>query len=184
MREFIDATIFLGMQSIDEEVRIACKNYFVQRYKESVVGMSDDQAGRCDKVIWKYARDVQDSYYPFMDRLRTDMNVQCLEYEPEDVAIAQSEHRFVGLKTSQKLTLGMAIARQGHLYTLETDFHNLNSSLASNKKLPIFSPTWCEEEQAFPDKVLEKCYQESLVLRIDSELLGYSSKLQSFISIN
>lgn len=173
MKEFVDASLFLGMHSTSEAVRIACKNYFVQRY-EQTVGMSDDQGGKCDRVIWKYPRKIQDIYYPFMDRLRTDMDVQCLEYAEEDVNVALSDRRLKRLKTSQKLTLGMVLARGGSLYTVEAQLYELNSKLAEDKRLAIAYPQ-LEHEQVFPDDVLEECYRQSLALRIEAHDLGYSA---------
>jgi Family of unknown function (DUF6190) len=164
MQELVDASLFLGMNSIDEEVRVACKNYFVDRFQQSI-GMSDDQAGTCDRIIWKFSRELQDIYYPFMDRLRTDMDIQGLEYDIEDITVAQSDQRLNGLRVSQKLTLGMAIARHKPLYTVDTDISKINLGLSQDHQLAVFDPE-LGVEKSFPDIILEKCYQESLSLRI------------------
>jgi hypothetical protein len=163
IQEFVDASLFMGMHSIDEAVRIACKNYFVDRY-DQVIGMSDDQAGKCDRIVWQYSREIQDIYYPFMDRLRTDMDIQGLEYEAEDIAIAQNDPRLEGLSMSQKLTLAMAIARQGKLYTVDKALHRLNLTPSQEKQLPICQPE-IGVEKSFPDTILEECYQRSLNLK-------------------
>jgi hypothetical protein len=164
VKEFVDASVFLGMQSVDEAVRIACKNYFVDRFSQSI-GMSDDQAGKCDRIIWQYSRELQDLYYPFMDRLRTDMDLQSIEYEVEDVTVALSDRRLADLRMSQKLTLGMAIARSGKLYTVDKKLHQLNSTLSQTEQLPIDYPE-NGSEKSFPDKILEECYERSLSLKI------------------
>ncbi|MCU0533353.1 MAG: DUF6190 family protein [Hydrococcus sp. Prado102] len=164
VKEFVDASIFLGMQSVDEAVRVACKNYFVDRFSQSI-GMSDDQAGKCDRIIWKYSRELQDLYYPFMDRLRTDMDLQSLEYEAEDVAVALGDPRLEGLSMGRKLTLGMAIARSGKLYTIDEKLHQLNSTLSQSEQLPIVHPE-NGSEKFFRDRILEECYERSLALKI------------------
>lgn len=170
MQEFIDATLFLGTHGTDEAVRVACKNYFVERYEQSI-GMSDDQAGKCDRIIWYYSRELQDIYYPFMDRLRTDMDIRGLEYEAEDVTVVLGDQRLDGLRMSQKLTLGMALARKGKLYTVDEELHKLNLTLPQKQQLAIFYPP-SGDEKAFPDRVLEECYQKSLSLRIVSNSLN------------
>jgi hypothetical protein len=168
IEKFVDATIFMGMQSVDRSLRIACKNYFVDRYYQTIA-MSDEQAGKCDRIVWQYPREVQDIYYPFMDRLRTDMKIQGLPYESEDVAIALHDKRLDGLTTSQKLTLGMTIARKGKLYTIDKVLLELNKSLTPDDRLPIFQPE-ISEEKNFPDEILEECYQQSLSLKINSAI--------------
>lgn len=164
MQEFIDATLFLGTHSTNEALRVACKNYFVERYEQSL-GMSDDQAGKCDRIIWQYSRELQDIYYPYMDRLRTDMDIRGLEYEAEDVTVALSDQRFDQLRVSQKLTLGMVLARAGKLYTVDAELHKLNLTLPQEQQLAIFSPQM-GDEKTFPNRLLEECYQKSLSLSI------------------
>jgi hypothetical protein len=73
MRErtiFVDASVFLGMHHRDESVRNHSLWFFRHQYA-AAVKMNYEQVGICDAVIWQESREVQDLYYPFMDRLHT-----------------------------------------------------------------------------------------------------------------
>jgi hypothetical protein len=163
MLEFVDASLFLGMNCTDESLRIACKNFFVDRFY-GTLAMSDDQAGYCDRIIWTYSRTLQDIYYPFMDRLRTDMTIQSMEYIEADIEAAQNLNERSDLKLSQKLTLGMAIARGGTLYTIDSAIYRVRTA-ALDLQRHVDSPS-SGIEQPFPDAIIETCYQDSLVLKI------------------
>ena len=62
MKEYIDASVFLGMHSPNEAIRIACKNFFVRRLNRSIV-MSLEQVGKCDDVIWSSYTDEEQATY-------------------------------------------------------------------------------------------------------------------------
>src|SRR3989338_8981668 len=110
MKEFIDSTIFMGMHNKDETIRIACKNFFVKRIKKKIY-MSLEQVGKCDDIIWKFDRRTQDAYYPFMDNLHTIMNIKRVSYNEKDIKHSMSIKEDK-LSFSEKLTLGMTIARK------------------------------------------------------------------------
>lgn len=178
MKELIDATTFLGMHSKDERVRIACKNYFVSRLNAKV-GMSLEQVGKCDNVIWQYSREQQDAYYPFMDNLHTVMDIERIPYNERDLAEAEFNPRLRGLDLSDRLTAGMALARGAVLYSVNPQLVNfkpkppidrLGREVATDHKWFetsdfIRSPDMGKEEQTIPDK-LELLYQTSLAVRI------------------
>ena len=106
MKEFIDATIFLGMHSMDEKIRIACKNFFAGRIK-NIIWMPLEEVGRCDDVIWRFPRKAQDAYYPFMDNLHSIMKIKRIEYDEEDVKAAGKISG--NLPMSKKLVIGMVL---------------------------------------------------------------------------
>ncbi|MDZ8186234.1 MAG: DUF6190 family protein [Nostoc sp. ChiSLP02] len=154
--ELIDSSLFLGMHSVDEETRIVCKNYFVERL-ETTISMSLEHVGGCDNIIWLYPRELQDAYYPFMDTLHTIMNIDRLPYQENDINRALTDSELQALPMYDKLLIGFAKNRKKTVYTV-------NKKLLNNDKLPVCNPT-TSEEKSFPDS-LEKLYQISLLLRI------------------
>jgi hypothetical protein len=180
MKEFTDASVFLGMHSKDERVRIPCKNYFVERLNKQI-GMSLEQVGKCDDVIWRYTQEQQDAYYPFMDNLHTVMDIERIPYNEKDIQEAQFNQRLHGLDISDRLTAGMALAQRAVLYSVNPQLVNFKPKqpvLRFNRESERASipPAWFEisdfirspeigKEQIFPDE-LERLYQQSLVVRI------------------
>jgi len=154
MKEFVDASVFLGMHSKDERIRVACKNFFVGRLNDQI-GMSLEQVGKCDDVIWQYSREQQDTYYPFMDHLHTVMNIQRVSYTEKDIQEAVANPQLQDLAISDRLTIGMALARKAKLYSV-----NLHLVGGDFVRVPQAG-----EELAFPEE-LERLYQQSLMVRI------------------
>ena len=154
MKEYIDASVFLGMHSTDEKTRIACKNYFVTRLNDRVE-ISLEQVGKCDDVIWQYSREKQDAYYPFMDNLHTIMNILRVAYTEKDIQEATTNPKLQDLSISDRLTAGMVIARGAELYSV-------NQKLVGKEY--VRSPE-ASKELSFPQD-LEDLYQQSLEVRI------------------
>ncbi|MFH1275625.1 MAG: DUF6190 family protein [Candidatus Woesearchaeota archaeon] len=155
MKEYIDASVFLGMHSSDEKTRIACKNYFVNKLNDQV-GMSLEQVGKCDNIIWRnYTNEEQAKYYPFMDNLHTLMDIQRVGYDEKDIQESTTNPNLRDLSISDRLTVGMAIARGAELYSV-------NPKLVS--KDYVRSPE-AGKELSFP-QALEELYQQSLEVRV------------------
>lgn len=154
MKEFIDASIFLGMHSPDKKTRIACKNYFVNRLEDKI-GMSLEQVGICDDVIWRYSREEQDIYYPFMDNLHTIMSIQRVSYNEKDIHEATTNPDLQNLGITDKLTIGMVLASGAKLYSINPKLTGRNYVLYPE----------AGKELAFPSK-LEKLYKQSLEVKI------------------
>jgi hypothetical protein len=152
MREFIDETIFLGMHSTNEAVRISCKNFFVERLAKTIF-MSLESVGKCDDIVWQFNREVQDIYYPFMDRLHTVMDIRRSSYSK---TILKDRKETKKLSFYQELTV--AQAKGGRLYTLDKKLLGLGLGFI---KLPRNS----KDEKSFPPDI-EKWYKKSLKLRI------------------
>lgn len=156
--EFVDATVFLGMNSTDEKVRRACTSFFAERMDRQIA-MTLDQVGRCDDIVWGYPRDTQDLYYPFMDNLHTELRFDRLPYGDQDVLTA-SRDRTAGLDAADRLMLAMVANHHGTLYTL-------NSRLLSVPDAPVRPPCAPESGRVpFPGR-LESLYQASLALLVD-----------------
>ena len=153
MKEFIDASVFLGVNSKDEKIRIACKSFFVKRL-DKTIWMCLEQVGICDDTVWHFTREEQDAYYPYMDNLHTIMDIRRIPYNEKDLK-AGNKIKKIGL--TEKLALSMAISRKGVLYTVDRKILSLKMKCT---KTPEFS-----EELEFPPE-LEKLYKNSLKLRI------------------
>jgi len=124
--------------------------------------------GRCDDVIWRFTRAEQDAYYPFMDRLHSDMDIVRLGYSDGDVSAALSDGRLRGLPIADRLTLGMVIHYGGML-------RSLRPALLFRPDLPVRVVDPCHVRTGFPP-VLEELYSVSLALRIPLGASGRKEK--------
>lgn len=154
---FVDAALFMGMNCRDETVRIACKNVFVDRMARGVA-MSLEQVGRCDDLVWRFPRAVQDAYYPFMDNLQSCMPFERLPYEEADMRAALDGHAPGDLPMHERLLLAMVRNHGGTLYSI-------SPRLRRHPELPVRLPDG-SAECAFPGE-LERLYRESLGLRVE-----------------
>ncbi|WP_020672401.1 DUF6190 family protein [Amycolatopsis nigrescens] len=153
---YIDASLFMGMHSVNEAVRLACKTFFAERMGQTLV-MSLEHVGRCDDLVWRYPRAIQDEYYPFMDNLHTDAAIRRIGYDEKSVRTAQSTPELAGLDLGDRLLLGMVLNGGGEL-------HTVNPRLTGRPELPVrhvASPGTAR----FP-ALLETLYERSRVLRV------------------
>jgi predicted nucleic acid-binding protein len=114
---FVDASVFLGMHHRDVETRDRCLTFFRRHLASDRVIMNYEQIGICDAVIWRQNRQVQDAYYPFMDRLHSDMAVQRSGYVFEDICLAREERELRGLRAEQALLAAQVLRTGGSLAT-------------------------------------------------------------------
>jgi hypothetical protein len=156
VEEFIDASLFLGMHSPDEAIRIACKNFFIERVR-GVVVMSLEQVGKCDAIVWQHERALQDAYYPFMDNLHTIMRIERTGYSEADVRLAITAPHLQALSMTERLMIAMVLNRKGTLYTVD-------DALLRQTGLPIQAPKGGPEIEFSGD--LEQLYKQSLALRL------------------
>jgi len=155
MKEFIDSSVFMGMHSKNEKERIACKNFFINRISKSI-WMSLEQVGKCDDIIWSnFSNKIQESYYPFMDRLHTIMEIRRIPFDQKTID-SLSKFNDSGLSQEEKLIVAITIAQNGVLYTFNKKLLNMDKDFI---KAPESG-----KEAKFSD--LEEAYQESLKLRI------------------
>lgn len=157
---YVDAEIFLGMNSADESVRLACKSFFAARLFDRVV-MSFEQIGRCDDLVWRFPREVQDAYYPFMDNLHTDMRIERRGYDATDVRVGLTAD-LDGLAMHERLLAAMVLNGNGTLWSV-------SPRLLAHGSLPVRAPE-ADEELLFPE-ALERLYRASLTLRVPASQL-------------
>jgi Family of unknown function (DUF6190) len=156
LTEIIDSSLFLGMHSTNEEIRISCKNYFVDRLQTSI-GMSLEHVGGCDNIIWLYPREMQDAYYPFMDILHTIMQICRLPYYENVIKLSLEDLQLQSLPMYDRLLVAFAKSAKKVIYSM-------NNHLLEKQNLPVRKPPF-NTEMEFPI-FLEKLYQISLKLRI------------------
>jgi hypothetical protein len=154
--EFFDASVFLGMNSDNETIRIACKNFFASRMNGELM-TSLDQVGACDDMIWGYSREQQDVYYPFMDLLHSIVAIRRQPYSEGELQRAAQNPDLEGLNASQRLLYSKVNAAGGRLYSLRP-------SLLARRDLSVSVPP-PGSERFFPSP-MEALYQASLVLRV------------------
>ncbi|MFJ3928869.1 MULTISPECIES: DUF6190 family protein [unclassified Streptomyces] len=164
--DFVDATLFMAMHSKDDTVRAAAKTFFARRLAAGEAGrvvMSWEQVGRCDDLVWGYQRSVQDDYYPFMDVLHTDLAIDRIGYDEDDVRRAFTTPGLDGLPAHERLLLAQVVGRGGRLYTASPRLSRLTG-------LPVapVAAAAAGEEESFPEP-LERLYRRSLVLTVVSE---------------
>jgi hypothetical protein len=152
---YVDAALFLGMNSADESVRITCKSFFAARLSGHVV-MSWEQIGRCDDLVWRFPRAVQDAYYPFMDNLHTDMRIERRGYDAADLRLGLAA-KLDGLAMHERLLAAMVLNGNGMLWSI-------SPRLLTHDSLPVRAPE-AHGELLFTE-ALEQLYRTSLALRV------------------
>jgi hypothetical protein len=161
---FIDATTFLGMNAEDEGLRWMSHHFFASRYHQQVT-MAMEQVGLCDDVIWQYTREEQDKYYPFMDCLHTEMDIQRIIYNQQDFVRANEDPRLQSLIFSSALLMAQVLNHGGILYSHDSALNQLTS-------LSDHIAQFDEESDLFPVP-LQVLYEQSQVLKISHENLNY-----------
>jgi hypothetical protein len=157
----IDASVFMGMHARDDVTRGTCATFMAGRFDAGVV-MSWEQVGRCDDIVWSFARDVQDAYYPFMDVLHSTMPFTRRPYDVCDLELALRDRRLAGLPLHEALTVAMAANRDTCLVTLSARLHERCG-------LPVQRPCGAPGMD-FPAPVAG-LYAASLRLRVDGSAL-------------
>jgi hypothetical protein len=158
---FVDAALFMGMHCRDDAVRVACKGVFVDRLARGVA-MSLEQVGRCDDLVWRFPRAVQDAYYPFMDNLQSCLAFRRMAYDEADLRTALDGPAPDELPMHERLLIGMVLNRGGTLYSI-------SPRLGRHPELPVCLPP-ATTEPSFPGG-LEDLYRDSLCLRVEVEQL-------------
>lgn len=113
---FIDATFFLGMHDSDESLRSLSLGYFTSHLSQRPC-MNYEQIGICDAVIWLQSREIQDCYYPFMDRLHSDMAIQRRGYAYDEIRLALTHPELKKLTPNRALLAGQVLHTDGRLAT-------------------------------------------------------------------
>lgn len=170
-----DAGSHLGQFCLsNEQVRLGCKEMQVAiaaRADAVCVGhWTDQENGRIDSTIWSLPRQVQDAYYPFMDRFFSSANIRQAPLQDEDIDLMRT------LRAEMEVATGCVIglldclncARAVHagaqtIFTLSVAMLDpavvayMHSQCSISVRQPI-----ADRDIPYPDLELEKCYQQAL----------------------
>ncbi|MFL0798576.1 MAG: DUF6190 family protein [Cellvibrionaceae bacterium] len=114
---FIDASVFMGMHAVDSRVREQSLG-LMSRLFNSTVYMNYEQVGACDDLVWTFSREIQDQYYPFMDCLHSQMDIQRIPYDRDDLLqMANHKIKTADLSCIQALLIAQVIRYNGILFT-------------------------------------------------------------------
>ena len=123
---FIDASLFMGMHSIDEKIRNQSLSVMSEQFSKCIY-MNLEQVGMCDEVVWRYSRDIQDDYYPFMDILHSEMDITRIGYCNADIARLNKDRRLseTNLSVQRALLVAQIINHNALLYTHDKNILSL-----------------------------------------------------------
>lgn len=123
---FIDASLFMGMHSIDEKTRNQSLSVMSEQFSQCIY-MNLEQVGMCDEVVWRYSRNIQDSYYPFMDVLHSEMDINRIGYSEADIARLSKDRRLIdtSLSVQRALLVAQTINNNALLYTHDKNILSL-----------------------------------------------------------
>jgi len=111
---FVDASVFLSLHHHDIGIRQRSLGLFRSMFAARV-RMNFEQIGICDAVIWRQRREVQDLYYPFMDRLHSEMQIERAGYAIAELDLAVGHRELRGLKPEQALLAAQVLTREAVL---------------------------------------------------------------------
>ena len=179
---FVDADVFMGMHHEDAAVRRGCKAFFVRHLNDRVT-MSLEQVGRCDDLVWRCPRALQDAYYPFMDRLHTDMAIHRVGYTKQDTDRAWRDPALEGFPPQRRLVLGQVkVAEKSNEIVA---IPKLLDMLAIEGAIVTIDAIGCQREIA--SKIIDKKADYVLALkgnqgtlRDDVELFANEQKARDF----
>jgi len=123
---FIDASLFMGMHSIDEKMRNQSLSVMSEQFSKCI-HMNLEQVGMCDEYVWRYSREIQDDYYPFMDILHSEMDINRIGYCSADIARLNKDRRLseTSLSVQSALLIAQTINNNAILYTHDKNILSL-----------------------------------------------------------
>lgn len=163
---FIDASAFMCMHCSDTEKSNQAAGFFSRNFNDTLY-ISLEQVGMCDDIVWSYSHDIQSAYYPFMDRLHSEMNIIRVPYSRDDAKLALTNSAFGGLHFPLSLVLAQVTNHQGHLYTA-------NDPLLNNPRLSSIVSPVCEVGSSTFDEVMQTFYERSSVLTIHDDVVSHA----------
>jgi len=154
----IDASVFIGLHNKNDELRISCKNFFVENLNQELL-ISFEQIGKIDNTIWELPFKKQLIYFDFMDYFMTISNTVRKAYNEDIFRMIfnmNKENEYKNqVEFSKLLTLSFAIYHDATLFTL----YDYPQKLIKKVKL-LKRPVPKKELKFEPE--LEQKYQNSL----------------------
>lgn len=123
---FIDASLFMGMHSSDKKTRNLSISIMSKKFPKCIY-MNLEQVGMCDEYVWHYSRNIQDDYYPFMDVLHSEMDINRIGYCRNDIARFNQDKRLSrnNLSLQSALLVAQTINNDAVLYTHDKNILSL-----------------------------------------------------------
>ncbi len=141
---FIDASLFMGMHSSDEKTRNQSLSIMSEQFTKCVY-MNLEQVGMCDEYVWHYTRNIQDEYYPFMDVLHSEMNINRIGYCSNDIIRFNKDKRLSdeGISIQSALLVAQTINNNAVLYTHDKIILSLDYF---TEYLGVFPSNQCDKQ--------------------------------------
>ena len=116
----------MGMHSDDEKTRNQSLSVMSEQFSKCIY-MNLEQVGMCDEVVWRYSRNIQDNYYPFMDVLHSEMDINRIGYCNADIARLSKDRRLLdtSLSVQSALLVAQTINNNALLYTHDKNILSL-----------------------------------------------------------
>ena len=116
----------MGMHSDDEKTRNQSLSVMSEQFSKCIY-MNLEQVGMCDEVVWRYSRNIQDNYYPFMDVLHSEMDINRIGYCNADIARLSKDRRLLdtSLSVQSALLVAQTINNNALLYTHDRNILSL-----------------------------------------------------------
>ena len=161
-----DNSIHLGQFNIaDESMRISAKNSQVMlsgKSDQEVVGIeSFNENAYSDDIIWGLEREVQDTFYPFMDVYHSVKNVIRVPLRADDSEMALKISKEFNIGLSNALTCAIAIREKAdeiHSFYPEFQKEDIKAFMKSFG-VSVGIPA---QEKRFFEENLEELYQNAL----------------------
>ena len=164
-----DASIHFGQFCINsEDTRIACKNSQASisaKPESEIVGVvTFNENSWVDHIIWELKREVQDTFYKFMDVFHSVKHVERIPLSTTDVKLAVEFSKKFRLDISNSLSCAVAISQEAN--KIHTCYQTLidpkvREFLKNRYNIAISSPPITNELQ-YINRELEQRYQNAL----------------------
>ncbi|OUR91755.1 hypothetical protein A9Q81_17580 [Gammaproteobacteria bacterium 42_54_T18] len=124
---FIDASLFMGMHSSDDKKRNQSLSIMSEQFPKCIY-MNLEQVGMCDEYVWRYTRNIQDDYYPFMDVLHSEMDINRIGYCSNDIIRFNKDKRLSdkSISIQSALLVAQTINNNAVLYTHDKSILSLD----------------------------------------------------------
>ncbi len=171
-----DSSVHFGQFSLkNEELRKGCKKThgLIHAGREAQGIWSDLENGRVDATIWKLNRELQEAYYPFMDKFFETSSIWQPQTTDEEMELAlELKKDFSSLHPYSRLACARAIAeRVAEMHTLYDELlePELRAYMLSRSGIHIIRPESKEDTVFFNDDV-DNAYWHALRGFRDTEL--------------
>ncbi len=168
-RVLFDASLHLGQFCLSsDEVRFGCKTSqanLSRKGEDECVGLwTDNENGRVDNAIWSLPREVQDTFYPFMDRFYSMKQINQVPLERQDVESAikfLDQHSDISFQSAYTCAVALRIGA-AEIHSLYKDLHSESIVQFMRSKNVLIQKPSEVDERSFPEPELEATYQDAL----------------------